>query len=144
MASVERSSLEHQRLVGELIDWIKQEGFVVKCASYDEYPPCDEWKEETDEHVPDARGVRYVPDGRRRGEMNPDLLCLGEAKTAEDIDNDHTKAQFKEFSNYVMPGVYGQDCPFYVAISKGSEETLERVLKELGLPNKPHVKWRSF
>ena len=69
-------------------------------------------------------------------------LCT--SKTAEDIDKDHTKAQFKEFSNYVMPGDKGQDCPFYIAIPKGSEETLKKVLGDLGLLDKSHVKWQSF
>jgi hypothetical protein len=135
MTNVEKAeSLEHRRLVEQLVDWMKQEGVEVKCADCDNYVACDKWKEESDEYVPDARGIH----------RKPDLLCYGEAKIAEDIDKDHTKAQFKEFSNYVMPGDKGQDCPFFIAIPKGSEETLKKVLRDLGLMDKPHVKWLSF
>ena len=130
----EKASSEHHRLVGCLIDWIEKEGFKVKCADFGKYTTCDKWKQPSDQHVPDARGLR----------SNPDLLCMGESKTTDDIDNDQTRSQFKEFSNYMMPDNQGKDCPFYIAIPKGSEESLRKVLNELDLLDKPHVKWQSF
>jgi hypothetical protein len=35
-------------------------------------------------------------------------------------------------------------CPFYTTIEQGSESDLKRVLKELDLLDKPHVKWKAF
>lgn len=125
-------SPEHQKLVGHLVNWIVQEGFQIRCANYDNYSPCTE----VENYIPDAKGYR----------TDIELLCFGEAKTADDIDNDHTKAQFREFANRQMKEgkSQGKSCPFYIAIPKGSEDVLQKVLREIGLLGKPHVKWQSF
>ena len=136
MTARESASPEHERLMGYLLHWMEQDGFKVKCAKYRNYEPCDRWKQPSDEHVPDARGLCQIPP----------LLCYGECKTADDIDNEHTKAQFRWFSTFMMPpGMSeGKECPFYIAIPSGSEEILQKVLGELDLLDKPYVKWRSF
>jgi hypothetical protein len=38
----------------------------------------------------------------------------------------------------------GENCPFYIAVPTGSEHKLKRLLTELGLIIKLHVKWKSF
>ena len=125
-------SPEHQKLVGHLIKWISTEGFEIECANYDDYQACTV----VEKYIPDAKGYR----------SNIELRCFGESKTADDIDNDHTKEQFKEFSRRIMTSGKSKDehCPFYITIPKGSETILQKVLKETGLLDKPHVKWQSF
>jgi hypothetical protein len=84
------ASPEHQALVKALIDWIKREGFPeITCAAYEGYPRCPETKKK---HMPDAKGW----DEARQ------LAAYGEAKTADDIDNDHTKDQLRDFSGRPM------------------------------------------
>lgn len=123
---------EHQSLVGHLMKWISAEGFEIRCANYDEYQACTAVKN----FIPDAKGYR----------KDVELSCFGESKTAEDIDNQHTKDQFSEFGKRVMSEGKSKDqsCPFYVTIPQGSEATLKKVLEEVGLLNRPHVKWKSF
>jgi hypothetical protein len=124
-------SREHQALVGHLIKWISTEGFEIRCANYDDYEACAKVKD----YIPDARGYR-TDDG---------LVCYGESKTEDDIDNEHAREQFKEFARRVMASGKSKDkkCPFYITIDQGSETVLKRVLDELDL-DKPHVKWKAF
>jgi len=125
-------SPEHQRLVGLLVEWISADGFEIRCANYDDYEACAEVKD----YIPDARGYR----------SDVGLICYGESKTEDDIDNEHTREQFKEFAHRIMKEgkSEGKHCPFYITIEQGSEATLRKVLNELGLLDRPHVKWKSF
>ncbi len=79
--------------------------------------------------------------GRRNG-----LIAIGEARTAGDIDNEHTKEQIKIGANGIANrgGWKDQLIPFYIAIPSGSDEELQKVLKELGYLNKPNIKRRSY
>jgi hypothetical protein len=128
----EAPSPEHQNLVGHLVNWIVQEGFQISCANYGNYTRCTE----VEKYIPDAKGYR----------RNIELSSFGESKTADDIDNQHTKDQFSEFGKRVMSEGKSKDqsCPFYIAIPKGSEGVLRKVLSELGLLRKQNVKWQSF
>jgi len=120
-------SREHQRLVGELISWMQTEGYRIRCGNYGNLSQCKE-----------VRG--YIPDVK--GSSN-DLNAYGEAKTEDDIDNNHSKNQFRVFANRVMKKSKAP-CPFYIAIPKGSENDLRRVLRELGLNRSSHVRWSAF
>ena len=125
-------SREHQALVGRLVKWIVAEEFQIDCANYGDYQSCGEVKG----FIPDAKGYR----------KDIELRCFGESKTADDIDNDHTKNQFSEFAHRIMTSGKSKDkkCPFYITIEEGSESDLKNVLKELDLLGKPHVKWQAF
>jgi len=125
-------SPEHQKLVGHLIKWMKAEGFEIRCANYDDYEACAEVKN----YIPDARGYR----------SDVGLICYGESKTEHDVDNEHSRQQFKEFAHRFMKEgkSEGKQCPFYITIEQGTEAALKEVLSELDLLEKPHVKWKSF
>ena len=125
-------SREHQALVGHLVKWIVAEDYAIECANYDDYQACTVVKD----YIPDAKGYR----------KDIELRCFGEAKTADDIDNEHTKNQFSEFAHRIMTSGKSKDekCPFYITIEQGSESDLKRVLKELDLLDKPHIKWKAF
>jgi hypothetical protein len=126
-------SEEHQKLVGFLVDWIIAEGCMISCASYASYPRCEAID---GDYIPDAIGYR----------SDIELACFGESETAETIDTEHTKRQFRKFADRIMKEgkSKGKMCPFYITIPKGSEEVLKAVLRELSLLDKAHVMWRSF
>jgi hypothetical protein len=125
-------SPEHKRLVQKLIEYIKNEGFEIRCASHEDYAQCGE----TEGHIPDVRGHR----------SSDELNAIGEAKTCEDLTSERTKEQFKVFSSRSMSDgkSKGKDVPFYIAITKGCEKELENVLRELSLDKKPNVIRLSF
>lgn len=125
-------SPEHQALVGHLVKWIGAEAFEIRCANYDDYQACTA----VQNFIPDARGYR----------KDIELTCFGESKTDDGIDNQHTKDQFSEFGKRVMSEGKSKDqsCLFYITIPQGSEATLKKVLEEVGLLNRSHVKWKSF
>jgi hypothetical protein len=79
-------SHQHQKLVGNLVNWIKQEGFEIRCANYDDYLACDKWQNAN--HIPDARGYRN----------DIELWCLGESKRADD-DAKSSVQGIREFRN---------------------------------------------
>lgn len=120
-------SRKHQELVGHLISWLQTEGYTIKCGNYGELTQC----EEVGGYIPDVKGNS---DG---------LNAYGEAKTADDIDNEHSKEQFRVFGRRVMTKTQ-KHCPFFIAIPKGSESVLRRVLNEIGLDEASHVRWGAF
>ncbi len=121
-----KESKEHKALVGKLIAWMKSKGFVIQCASYGEYPQCD-------------KVVKYKPDCM--GKNAQGLTAIGEAKIAKSIDTTDTKDRFKEFANQAQMTLAGYLVPFYIAIPTGSEDTLKKVLAELGYADRPNIKW---
>jgi hypothetical protein len=66
------------------------------------------------------------------------LLGFAEAKTATDIDNQHTRAQLRVLGHTRMRG--GERCPLYLAIPRGSAYRLDRVLIDSGLIGARHVR----
>lgn len=77
---------------------------------------------------PDAWGIRAV-DG---------LLAFGEAKTAGDIDNGHTRAQLKIFG-FTKMRLCGRRCPLFLASPQSSAGILDQVLAELDLLQADHI-----
>ena len=124
-------SPEHQELVGLLIEWIEEESF--KGHVYAKYPGYEQCDETEKGHIPDVEGY----------DESRQLWAFGEAKTEDDIDNEYSRDQFNNFSRLQMKDS-GVSVPFYIAIPKGSENTLTGVLKELGLEAKLHVHWSAF
>lgn len=132
MSNVDKAeSAEHKRLVKALIGKMEQDGYKIKCAASDGYTPCGETKG----RIPDVRGTNA-----------DELNAIGEAKTSDDLDNERTEEQFKIFSNREMTSgkSKGKSVPFYIGISKGSEEELEKCLKKLELDKKPNIQRHSL
>lgn len=133
MSLVEKAeSDEHKRLVKSLIDYLKNQGFEITCATSEGFVQCSE----TEGRVPDVRAYD------RKKELN----VIGEAKTADDFDNERTEDQFKKFSNRMMTDgkSKGATVPFCIAITKGSEKQLDDCLKKLGLDQKQNIYRYSF
>lgn len=66
------------------------------------------------------------------------LMAFAEAKTASDIDTQHTREQLRVFGFTKMRGtkIY---CPIYIAIPRSRAYALDRVLIDLGLIRARHV-----
>jgi len=124
-------SPEHRRLVESLIEYMKKQGFTIKCAAHVGFNQCGE----TEGHIPDVRGTN-----------SDELNAIGEAKTCDDLDNDRTRGQFKAFSNREMSDgkSKGRPVPFYIAITKGCEKELGETLHNLALDNKGNIYRVSF
>lgn len=70
------------------------------------------------------------------------LIHLGEAKTDNDIDSDHTREQLEDFSSRYMI-IDKRMVPFHVVVPKHLYEKLDNKLLGMGL-TQPHVyKWYS-
>lgn len=77
---------------------------------------------------PDGWGVR----------LDELLFAFAEAKSHGDIDTVHTRSQLKTFG-YVEIRETGERCLVYVAIPRSGARLLDRVLKDVGLLDAPHV-----
>jgi hypothetical protein len=72
-------------------------------------------------HRPDVIGINKKGD-----------ICIGEAKTKNDIFSSRTRAEIIDFSNYEFNG---NRCLLLIGIPKSSEEDLNNLLSELGIQN---------
>lgn len=77
---------------------------------------------------PDAWGVR----------TEDSVLAFAEAKTSDDIDTKHTRAQLRVFGFTRMRGTV-RSCPLYVSVPQSAAIRLDRVLADLGLIGAKHV-----
>lgn len=79
---------------------------------------------------PDAWGVR----------ANDALMAFAEAKTADDIDNAHTRKQLAAFAGArVTAEGESRRCPLYIAIPRSAAHLLDRVLARIGLAGASNV-----
>jgi len=79
---------------------------------------------------PDAWGVRG----------DDALLAFAEAKTADDIDNDHTRRQLAAFARArVGAGEGRRRCPLYIAIPRSATHLLDRALARIGLAGATNI-----
>ena len=84
---------------------------------------------------PDLAGVRPDVWGvhSRTGEY-----ALGEAKTAQDLDTEHTRIQLRVFSS--IRQLSGSDyCRLYIAAPRSAVRSLDKVLAQLQLLRAQHV-----
>lgn len=66
------------------------------------------------------------------------LIAFGEAKTAGDIVNAHTRKQLAVFGQLRLRS--GKRlCPLYIAVPRSAASTLDRVLGDLGLAGRRHI-----
>lgn len=114
----------HNKLVKELSEHVKTKGFKITCSASLGLSEC----KEVNGHIPDLKG---------RNDKE-DLNLYGEAKTKDDIDNDHTKSQIKAFGNRHMTSTK-KDVPFYLAVPKGSKATAQKVLKDVNYDKKTNI-----
>lgn len=70
-------------------------------------------------HRPDIIGIR------KNGQ-----ICIGEAKTENDVTNSRTYAQIQDFSSVELNG---QHCDVFIGVPKSSEEIFKKSMKRLGL-----------
>jgi hypothetical protein len=76
-------------------------------------------------HRPDAIGVKS--DGQ---------ICIGEAKTENDISNTRTYEQLQDFSSTELNGKL---CEVFVGIPQSGEETFNKSLKKWGLKESQNI-----
>jgi len=112
---------EHKRLVRRLGELVEEKGFKLDCSSSLGLNECPETKG----HIPDLKAYNY----------KEDVWLYGEAKTKDDIDNNHTRSQIKAFSGRTMKGS-NKLIPCYIAVTKGSKETIEIVIQSMSLSKK--------
>lgn len=78
---------------------------------------------------PDACGIS-IPGG---------LIAFAEAKTHDDVDNAHTRAQLRVLGRARMRDGKTR-CPLYIAVPRSAAYALDRVLVDLGLIGSTHVR----
>jgi hypothetical protein len=85
---------------------------------------------------PVIQGVR--PDAMAR-HSREGIFGFAEAKTARDVDTSHTREQLRVLAFTKMQGHEGF-CPVYLAIPRSAAYSLDRVLIDLRLLGKSHVR----
>jgi len=70
-------------------------------------------------HRPDVMGIK-----------SDSQICIGEAKTANDIDNQRTLAQLQDFANLELNG---KICEVFIGIPKSAEIHFYKILKKIDL-----------
>jgi hypothetical protein len=79
-------------------------------------------------HRPDAWGV----------DLTTGTIGFAEAKTFDDIDNDHTRSQLRIFG-FTQVRATRAPCPLYIAIPRSAVYELDRVLIAVGLIRARHI-----
>lgn len=117
---------EHDRLVRKLMEHFESLGLIVTCA-------CS--------GCVDCERIKSFEPDVRAFDNNTGLNYIGEAKTCDNLQSQHTKDQFMEFSNRVMTGgkSHGMDVPFYIIVPEDCTSHLRRVLTELDLLNRTNI-----
>lgn len=80
-------------------------------------------------HRPDLIGVN----------LERKKICIGEAKTPNDLHSKRTKEQFADFSNLLINE--SDKCELIIGILKESENLLKKILYEIGLLNQDNVSY---
>ena len=81
-------------------------------------------------HRPDVVGINLVSKA----------LCIGEAKTADDLLSERSREQFLDFSN-IVGATSRQKIELVIGIPRSQEGALLRALAELGLDQCPNVSY---
>ena len=112
---------EHKKLVKGIIDHFEAKGLKIISASYDGFEKCDI----IGSHEPDVIAQK----------SNEGNYYIGEAKTCENLTNDHTREQFEDFGNTVMlkEGVTRIYLPFCIAVPEKCINDLKSYLAEIGI-----------
>ncbi len=76
-------------------------------------------------HRPDVIGIR-----------DNGQICIGEAKTENDISNNRTYAQIQDFSSVELNG---QRCDVFIGIPSSAKELFDKSMKRMGLIGSPNI-----
>lgn len=76
-------------------------------------------------HRPDIIGIR------ENGQ-----ICIGEAKTENDICNSRTYSQVQDFASVELNG---HNCDFFIGIPKSSKDLYRKTMKKLGLLERTNI-----
>lgn len=122
------ASNQHQAMVGSLISYFQSIGLNIICAAYEGYNQCS----------PEGR---HQPDVKAKDSASG-LISIGEVKTADDLNSDHTKEQLVDFSSRVMTSGQsaGKVVPFYLLVPEAAVGDAWRAIRELGLSEKSNIK----
>ncbi len=116
------ASSRHQFILGLVIKRMREEGVILHGVDGD-YPglfgETIELPPQILRHRPDAIGIK-----------ENSQVCIGEAKTENDLTNDRTYAQLQDFSSIELNG---KRCEVFIGIPKSSEHVFNNSLESLGL-----------
>lgn len=116
------SSNKHQFILGLVIKMMREAGITIYGID-GSYPGLFGEKIQIPpqilRHRPDAIGVR-----------NEGQVCIGEAKTKNDLTNTRTYEQLQDFAS---TEINGKLCEVFVGIPKSSEDVFSKVLGKTGL-----------
>lgn len=127
------ASKAHQLIAGLVVRKIRQEGYQI--ISFDgneaiisdislKAPPIIK------KHRPDILGIRLLDK----------KICIGEAKTSNDLYSKRTKEQIQDYSNLILDNTKGV-CELIIGIPKSCENKLEILLKNLGIHGNLNVSY---
>ena len=113
---------KHQFIVGLIVKIMRENGISIVAVDGD-YPGLFGEKisipPQILRHRPDVIGVR------KNGQ-----ICIGEAKTENDLTNNRTYAQIIDFSSVELNG---QCCDVFIGLPKSYEQLFKKRIKNLGL-----------
>jgi hypothetical protein len=113
---------KHQFIIGLLVRKMKESGCKITAIDGD-YPGL------FGENLPTPPTIlRHRPDVM--GINSDSQICIGEAKTANDINNQRTLAQLQDFANLELNG---RMCEVFIGIPKSVETSFYKILKKINL-----------
>jgi hypothetical protein len=119
---------KHQFILGLIIKWIREEGAAIYGVDGN-YPGLFGEKislpSQILRHRPDAIGVK--PDGQ---------ICIGEAKSENDIENNRTYEQLQDFSSVEMNGKL---CEVFIGVPQIGEAIFNKSLERWGLKGAQNI-----
>jgi len=126
------ASKSHQMIAGLIVRKMREKGFRIVSFDGDEalinctplkIPP------RVGRHRPDVIGV----------DLKSKRICIGEAKTPQDLDSKRTKEQLRDYAYLITD--FKSRFEFIIGIQKSSENKVKRILRELGIENSKDVSY---
>lgn len=113
---------KHQFILGLIIKKMRDEGVAISGID-GSYPGLFGEKLQLPSQI-----LRHRPDAI--GTKNDGQVCIGEAKTENDIANIRTQEQLQDFS---FIEINGKKCEVFIGIPKSSEDIFNKILEKNGL-----------
>lgn len=127
------ASKAHQLIAGLVVRKMRQKGYQIISFDGNEaiisdislrVPPIIK------KHRPDILGIRILDK----------KICIGEAKTSNDLYSKRTKEQIKDYSNLILAD-QKEPCELIIGIPKSCENKLEMLLKNLGIHGNSNISY---
>ena len=112
-------SEDHKKVVKKIAEYAISKGYEPSCGEALGLDKCPETEKK---HVPDMKAWN----------KDEEVTMYGEAKTADDIDNDHTRDQIQDFSNRHMTK-NKKPVPLVLGVPKGSKAEAKKVVNSMTL-----------